>query len=158
MHLATPRGWAAAAAALVLAGPWAGGHAQAPTAAPPAPAAAAPAQPTAAPVTFTDAQADRGRSAYVQNCVDCHGPNLDDGEFGGAPLKGNYFSEHWAVGTADALFLYTSTLMPPDRPGALSQQTYADIVAFLLRSNGYPAGAQELPADPDALAHMSLER
>src|SRR5262245_46936799 len=37
--------------------------------------------------SFTDAQATQGKAAFDRNCVSCHGPNLDDGEFA-PPLKG----------------------------------------------------------------------
>ena len=40
------------------------------------------------PVSFTAAQADQVLAAYRQNCQDCHGTTLDNGEFGGPPLKG----------------------------------------------------------------------
>jgi hypothetical protein len=48
--------------------------------------------------------------------------------------------------------------MPPDRPGQLSPQTYADLVAFLLSNNGYPPGDKELPTDQNAQQDMSLKR
>jgi hypothetical protein len=48
--------------------------------------------------------------------------------------------------------------MPPDRPGQLSEQSYVDITAFLLSSNGYTAGAEELTADQDAQRKMTMKR
>ncbi len=36
--------------------------------------------------------------------------------------------------------------MPPQRPGALSADEYASIAAFILQSNGAPAGNQPLTA------------
>jgi len=110
------------------------------------------------PVTFTAEQAERGQAAYRANCQDCHGTTLDNGEFGGPPLKGGYFRGHWGVGGLAALSGYLSLTMPPDRPGQLSPQVYADLLAFLLSSNGYPAGDKELPADPDAQGRMTLKR
>ena len=38
--------------------------------------------------SFTSEQAERGHADYAHNCLDCHGSNLDNGEFGGPPLKG----------------------------------------------------------------------
>ena len=46
--------------------------------------------------------------------------------------------------------------MPPDRPGKLNPQTYADLTAFLLANNGFQPGPTELPPDPPAQAHMDL--
>jgi S-disulfanyl-L-cysteine oxidoreductase SoxD len=37
--------------------------------------------------------------------------------------------------------------MPLDRPGSLSRAANADILAFILKTNGFPAGAKELSAD-----------
>ena len=48
--------------------------------------------------------------------------------------------------------------MPPDRPGKLNPQTYADLTAFLLVKNGFQPTQTELPPDPAALAHMDLKR
>ena len=108
--------------------------------------------------SFTAEQAARGETAYQRNCQDCHGANLDDGEFGGAPLRGSYFAQHWGAGTAFALVGYMKIKMPPDRPGQLSPQTYADIAAYLLSRNGYaPAGA-ELPVEDAGQQAMSLKK
>jgi len=119
---------------------------------------AASAQDQPAAPLFAAAQAERGQSTYRQNCQDCHGTTLDNGEFGGPPLKGGYFRTRWGNGSVAALYGYVSATMPPDRPGQLSPQTYADLVAFILSSNGYPAGDKELPADPAAQQSMSLKR
>ena len=110
------------------------------------------------PPAFTEDQVARGRSIYQKNCQDCHGSTLDNGEFGGAPLKGSYFRQHWGSGDVSALFGYASTLMPPDRPGQLSPQSYVDLTAFLLSSNGYAAGPEELTADQDAQRRMTMKK
>ncbi len=123
----------------------------------PAPAAAAN---NAAPIalSFTEAQAAQGKAAYQHNCMDCHGTTLDNGEFGGAPLRGAYFRNHWGNGSVASLYAYLKTKMPPDRPGALSDKVYADLLAFLLHSNGYESGGRELPTDSQTLQSMSLKR
>jgi mono/diheme cytochrome c family protein len=123
-----------------------------------APPSEEPAEGDLRPATFTGVQVERGRTAYTQNCVDCHGAELNDGEFGGAPLVGSYFDERWGGLTVDALFGYLSSAMPPDKPGRLTPQTYADITAFILAKNGLAGGAQELPADLEALATMEIVR
>jgi hypothetical protein len=48
--------------------------------------------------------------------------------------------------------------MPPDRPGSLTDQSYADLAAFLLDANGYPKGDKELPPDRPSQQAMSLKR
>ncbi len=124
----------------------------------------APAQPAGANVpaaialSFTDQQVAQGKTAYQHNCMDCHGSALDNGEFGGAPLRGAYFRNRWGSGSVANLYAYTKNKMPPDRPGVLSDKVYADLVAYLLQANGYEPGGRELPSDPQAQQAMSLKR
>jgi mono/diheme cytochrome c family protein len=110
------------------------------------------------PPAFTDEQVGRGKAIYQKNCQDCHGTTLDNGEFGGPPLKGSYFRQHWGSGDVSGLFGFMNSLMPPDRPGQLSPESYVDLTAFLLSSNGYAAGAEELTADPEAQRRMTLKK
>ena len=110
------------------------------------------------PPAFTEEQVQRGQSIYQKNCQDCHGSTLDNGEFGGAPLRGSYFRQHWGSGDVSGLFGYMNTLMPPDRPGQLSVQSYVDLTAFLLSNNGYTAGAEELTADQDVQRKMTMKK
>lgn len=109
-------------------------------------------------VTYTAAQAERGKASYQHSCEVCHGSELDNGDFGGPPLKGAAFRSHWGSGSASALFAYVKATMPTDNPGGLNDSTYADILAFVLQSNGYPAGNAELPSNVDALERMTLTR
>jgi mono/diheme cytochrome c family protein len=113
-------------------------------------------QPAAAP-TFTAEQVDRGRAVYGRNCTDCHGTTLDNGEFGGPVLKGGFFRQKWAPVGVGALYSFTKGLMPPDRPGGLTDQNYADLIAYILSNNGYTAGDKELPADPNAMQNMGIK-
>lgn len=116
---------------------------------------AAPAMP---PVTYTAAQAARGEKSFRKNCVECHGENLKGGLIGGPPLKGVSFEAKYANGApAGVMFEIMSTLMPPDSPGRYSAKTYADIMAYILKENGFKEGA-ELPADLDTLYTLSVTK
>jgi mono/diheme cytochrome c family protein len=108
--------------------------------------------------SYTAAQAERGKASYAHSCQDCHGSELDNGDFGGPPLRGSAFRSHWNTGSAGTLFTFLKATMPPDNPGGLTEKTYADILAFILQGNGYPAGASELPSDAGALERMTLGR
>ena len=110
------------------------------------------------PVSFTADQATRGSDIYADRCVQCHGDKLDNGEFGGAALNGKYFKQHWGGGPLSALLAYMKAKMPPDRPGSLTDQSYADLAAFLLDANDYPKGDKELPPDTASQQAMSLKR
>jgi hypothetical protein len=60
------------------------------------------------------------------------------------------FKPYWAGSTLDVLYDYVSTAMPLDHPGSLSRAANADILAFLLRANDFPAGAKELSSESEA--------
>ena len=53
----------------------------------------------------------------------------------------------WADAPLSDLYEYVSTAMPLDKPGSLSAANYADIVAYLLKANGFPSGQSELGPD-----------
>jgi len=93
---------------------------------------------------YTDAQAERGHTLYMQNCSRCHGADLS-GNYETPPLVGR-FMPYWSGSTLDALFDYVSTAMPLDHPGALSAGVNVDILAFILKSNEIPSGSKELSA------------
>ena len=117
-------------------------------------AAAGQAQPRREPATYTAEQADAGFAAYARDCASCHGEALDDGPFA-PPLRGTVFRETWLPRSVEALFTLTAETMPEDRPGALDDETYAQIVALILQENGVEAGGEALPADPDLLAGLA---
>lgn len=92
---------------------------------------------------YTDAQAARGSDQFAQNCAACHGSGLNGN--GEAPaLVGAEFISDWAGLTLGDLSERIHNTMPQDNPGKLSRNQYADILAFILKANGYPAGQKEL--------------
>ena len=95
--------------------------------------------------SFTANQVNRGKAAYTNRCLSCHGENLNGGEFG-PTLKGAAFKTHWSSQSAGALFSYLTSKMPPSDPGTLGQQTYADLEAYILQANGLAPGTMELTA------------
>jgi mono/diheme cytochrome c family protein len=97
---------------------------------------------------YTDIQAERGAVQYQQHCARCHGADLA-GTFETPPLIGR-FIPYWQGASLDVLADYLNTAMPLDRPGSLGRAANADILAFILKTNGFPAGAKELSADGDA--------
>jgi mono/diheme cytochrome c family protein len=93
---------------------------------------------------YSAAQAARGEETYQQFCSACHGARLQGTP--AAPLTGETFRGRWEDGkhTLDDLYYIIRSLMPNNAPGSLSKAQYADVVAFILKVNGYPAGAREL--------------
>jgi len=96
---------------------------------------------------FTRDQVATGHLQYAAKCSVCHGPNLKGG---GAPeLVGRGFSAKWNGKTLTDLYTYTRDQMPKGNGGSLSEQDYADVVAFLLSRNGFAAGTIRLePKSP----------
>jgi len=89
---------------------------------------------------YTEAQAARGMMAFGQSCSGCHALVAE----GKAPLAGDAFWKSFAQKTVGDLLDFVSANMPNGTPGSLSEPTYADIVALILKSNGFPAGTTEL--------------
>ena len=106
---------------------------------------------------YTEEQSARGSTAYHRSCGPCHGDNLDGAQ--GAPaLAGDSFLSHWTDQNVGDLFENVRTGMPMDNPGSLTDNTFVDIVAFILQRNNYPPGSQELPAQKEALDKLPLAR
>ncbi len=95
---------------------------------------------------YTEAQAARGAMAFSQSCAGCHAL----GAQGKAPLAGEAFWKSFAQKNVGDLLEFVSKYMPNGTPGSLSEPTYDDIVAIILKSNGFPAGATELARNTNA--------
>ena len=104
---------------------------------------------------YTAEQTRRGETAYFQACGSCHGPALEGGDMT-PPLVGGAFGSNWNDLTVGDLFERIRTTMPLDNPGRLSRQQNADVIAFVLKANGWPAGAAELPPDQAVLKQIRI--
>jgi len=96
---------------------------------------------------FSVAQAERGEQRFKISCSSCHTP----GSFGGGT-----FAERWEGQTMADVFDYVSSAMPENDPGGLKKDEYADVLAYILRINAYPAGNDELPADSVELKKLGI--
>jgi len=106
---------------------------------------------------YSEAQATRGEGLYQQYCAVCHGTRLEGNP--AAPLTGASFRSHWEDGrhTLDDLYFIIRSLMPNNAPGSLSKTQYADVVAYLLKVNGYPAGVTELVPNGAVMKGIALQ-
>jgi cytochrome c len=107
-------------------------------------------------IVYSEEQAHKGHDLYNAYCASCHGAALE-GQ-GSLPLSGATFRARWADDrhSLDDLFYIIRTLMPYGQPATLSKQEYIDIIAYILMVNGYPAGAQPLPLDPQILKRITI--
>ena len=95
---------------------------------------------------YSSAQVGRGHTQFTAHCAECHGAELGGGE--GPALAGDRFWSDWRESTVDALLDHIRKNMPFDDlgqlAGTLPLNVYEDITAFILNSNGFPAGQQDL--------------
>jgi S-disulfanyl-L-cysteine oxidoreductase SoxD len=105
---------------------------------------------------YTDPQAARGAALYAQHCALCHGVTL--GGLGEAPaLVGPLFVSDFNGLTLGDLYDRVRTTMPLTAPASLGRERYADILAFVLKSNGFPAGQRELDRRSEFLNTIAFE-
>jgi mono/diheme cytochrome c family protein len=96
---------------------------------------------------YTAEQAARGKEKAVAACGSCHGMDLKSGDL--APtLVGDDFIGHWYDAKLSELVMKVNTTMPADAPGSLKPEEYADVVAYMLELNGFPAGMETLAVEP----------
>lgn len=106
---------------------------------------------------YTDAQADAGQTVFASQCAICHGDKME-GKVGPA-LAGEQFlsvSQYQEL-TADFLYKTMSRQMPKNAPGSLSKTEYLDVLAYILKVNGYPAGPRQLTDDDHELKRIKIE-
>jgi hypothetical protein len=90
----------------------------------------------------------RGRDVYAGLCAGCH-PAVTH--------VGPIFTASWAGKKLGDLYGFLRERMPKNDPGSLSEQEYVDVMSYMLRLNGMPAGVDELPADSVALAKIRID-
>jgi mono/diheme cytochrome c family protein len=107
-------------------------------------------QADAAAGIYTADQAHRGEALYKAQCTSCHGDALD-GTGPYPPLSGNDFLSKYEGQPA-------LKLMPATAPGSLTRPQAADLLAYILSYNKFPAGKTELPSDEDSLKKLTVPK
>ena len=110
------------------------------------------------PALYTTQQARAGKRVFNNKCVACHGEHLQGKS---APsVAGKDFLEvanrnGWTLDDLRSVVVYN---MPFNDPGTLSKHQYADVLAYLLAANCYPAGNKPFPeSGSDALSKLHVE-
>ncbi|MCZ6661587.1 MAG: cytochrome c [Actinobacteria bacterium] len=104
---------------------------------------------------YSERQAERGAAEYRETCSSCHSEDLR-GNSDAPSLIGSSFMFLWADRSLDELFTSIQTLMPTNAPNSLPPQSYLDILAYIMASNGFPAGENELVGDPALLSQILI--
>ena len=107
---------------------------------------------------YTEVQADRGKAAYDQHCIRCHGVDLGGTGRDAPQLKGERFQATFGTETVDRLFTKIRDTMPQFLVSGLEDKIKIDIVAYILRTNGFPAGARELTTSSEELSAIQILR
>lgn len=99
---------------------------------------------------YTIEQASRGETTYTKTCARCHQASLGGADEAPA-LTGSAFMGSWNGQTLQSLHDRIRTTMPTDTPGTYSRQQIADVMAYMLKFNQFPAGKTELPVGDEEL-------
>ncbi|MEX6507011.1 c-type cytochrome [Jiella sp. M17.18] len=102
------------------------------------------------PKLYTEAQAVQGAGVFAMQCASCHGGQLQGKS---APAIGGqqFLNKAKILGWSAAdLRHIVVTSMPRSNPGSLSKQQYAEVLAYLLAVNCYPAGDKPFPQATDS--------
>ena len=105
---------------------------------------------------YTEEQAKRGEPVYQKECAACHGAMMTGGE-SAPPLTGGGFQANWNGLTLGDLFDRIRKTMPQSKPGSLTRQQDADVLAFMLSLNKFPAGKTELYRQSEMLKEIRFE-
>jgi cytochrome c553 len=118
----------------------------------------APAQPAGKTSTargvFTAEQAKSGERAFQAKCASCHGADLHSTDPEAPDLTEGAFKFGWEGKTIASRFEQIRNTMPYGAARSLDDQTYIDIVAYILQFNGIPSGKEKLAPDLPALEQI----
>jgi cytochrome c len=105
---------------------------------------------------YTADQAARGEVLYKERCASCHLEDLS-GSMTYPGLVGQQFVSNWNDLDLGQLFTQIRSNMPQDKPGSLTDQQSADLMAFIFQKWEAPAGSAELPGDAEKLKAMQFK-
>jgi mono/diheme cytochrome c family protein len=106
---------------------------------------------------FTVEQAKAGERAFQARCAMCHGADLHSTDPEAPDLTEGAFKFGWQGKTIANRFEQIRSTMPYGNARSLDDQTYLDIVAYILQVNGIPSGTQKLAPDIPALEKIVIE-
>lgn len=112
---------------------------------------ARPEGPEAASVSFDAAQVARGADLYEDECASCHGSDLISTDSQATNLTGAAFRAGWRGRAVGERLAEIRATMPPGTTRRLPDQSYLDVISYILSRNGYPARPDSLTTAPSDL-------
>jgi cytochrome c5 len=101
---------------------------------------------------YTKAQAAAGETLFTKTCAKCHALKDGGAALEGPQLGGDAFLTKWEGKSVYDLALAIRLTMPPDGSIAVSEDQAADLVAHILKTNGFADGPRPLKVDTSARA------
>jgi mono/diheme cytochrome c family protein len=105
---------------------------------------------------YSTDQAKRGQERYNAQCASCHGQALEGGE-SAPPLAGGEFLANWGGLTVGELFDRTRSTMPQSKPGSLTREANAEVLAYVLSANQFPAGKADMSPASEVLKEIKID-
>ena len=106
---------------------------------------------------YTTAQAERGKATFDVSCSRCHNSDLSGSERG-PTLTGDKFLANWLDGSLEPLFSFIRDQMPQGSANIVSDDSKADVLAYILQRNSVPPGTTELTANGARLDTIQILR
>jgi cytochrome c553 len=106
---------------------------------------------------YTSAQAERGKATFDVSCSRCHNADLSGSERG-PTLTGDKFQSNWMDGSLEPLFSFIRDQMPQGSANIVSDDSKADVLAYILQRNSFPPGKTELTANGARLDTIQILR
>jgi S-disulfanyl-L-cysteine oxidoreductase SoxD len=104
---------------------------------------------------FSADQATQGKAVFDNKCAICHGAEMSGGEMA-PPLAGAAFVANWSGQTLGDLFTRIHSTMPANDPGSMNNAETAQVLAYILSFNQFPAGSEALPSDDASLGQIGI--
>lgn len=101
---------------------------------------------------YATEQATRGKAEFTKVCAKCHAVDPAAPALEGPHLVGATFFNNWDGRSVFDLATSIRLTMPPDGSIAINPDLAADLIAYILQVNKFPAGKTPLKADPSARA------
>ncbi|RPH63239.1 MAG: cytochrome c [Acidobacteria bacterium] len=105
---------------------------------------------------YTTAQAARGKTTFETACIRCHGADLTGTN--GPPLVGDKFLGNWETDSLNSLFVKIRDTMPPNFGTILEPEAKLEILTYILQTNKFPAGSEDLKVDSEGLDAIQIVR